>query len=467
MDEKRLLRLAKFVDPGLLRRGIVWAQDQRLYKGALLELFLAAVCRLCTVRPTSTGTQGRPANSGGKSKDKTSSKTERVYNQKVLERALVKFWGMYRMSVALRHCLDWGNLHAAMVVYRCAGQVSDAFELTLLAAAHRLQGLHACSRTIVVEVRLSVMADMLAVLSDKDGLASVPNPSEQARLLALLLSFWRQAHFPMAKLEDSLLAHMESLAAPLAVLLFQTNAKPAFDEAVQPETQQRAKHVAERVVDALSPHVPLPLPLALSEQEETTEDYSEETKWPHLSARLYLAVTLQQLHLAARKPSSSTLGRLGDIGRGGVISGRLLQASAGAVNRLWGEIRGKLSRDVNAGHTQGVSFSSLSYLPGVDLDGPGGLAVPRRPVDTRDPDLLAFTCGHVFQKRCFYEEVLPGFLHRLEFFSPRLPVTAKLLAAEYSQTTMALSCPTCVLVVLNQEHQSCVRQASQHSKHYN
>jgi hypothetical protein len=93
------------------------------------------------------------------------------------------------------------------------------------------------------------------------------------------------------------------------------------------------------------------------------------------------------------------------------------------------QVRGRLAKDVEAPHAQAVLVSRLNYLPAASAELTSLVAspAPRRPMDARDPDVIAFTCGHVFQKRCFYEDVLPMFRQRVASLTPRVPVTMKLL----------------------------------------
>jgi hypothetical protein len=130
------------------------------------------------------------------------------------------------------------------------------------------------------------------------------------------------------------------------------------------------------------------------------------------------------------------------------MSGRLLQISAFAVNRLWSEVQANLCKDLGVGATQAVTFHRLWYL--APSEAASGIVARARVANQSDKDLLAFTCGHVYQKRYFYEEVLPVLVQRLTM-SARLSVTSKLLLAEYQQTAMALSCPACLLGFLQHE----------------
>jgi hypothetical protein len=47
--------------------------------------------------------------------------------------------------------------------------------------------------------------------------------------------------------------------------------------------------------------------------------------------------------------------------------------------------------------------------------------------------VVAFTCGHAYRRRDFYEEILPEFLVRMASLQPRIPMTTKLFHAEYQQ----------------------------------
>ncbi len=328
LDQKRTLRLAKFVDPGMARTGHVWAQEQREARGVLLELFFAAVCRLIFLAKQRAAKQQQqhPQFRGQAGKEL---RAERTYTQRGLEKALSRFWTQYRLSQAVKICLDWGNWAGAAAAYRAAGQRADAFELSLIACMQQLHaGSGSGSGSESEAIRARVQEEVCALVSDKEALAGVPSATERARLLALVISYWRHAHFPMAPLEAALLGAVGHLWEPLAVLLFQTHSRSGLMWE-RPPTQ---------LPPDLSPPPPLPLSALLAPAAAAGGGGGEGAAWPFVSARIQLAVTLQMLHQAQKSPSAATLARLGQIGRGGLMSGRLLQANAAAINRLWSTV---------------------------------------------------------------------------------------------------------------------------------
>jgi hypothetical protein len=67
-------------------------------------------------------------------------------------------------------------------------------------------------------------------------------------------------------------------------------------------------------------------------------------------------------------------------------------------------------------------------------------------------ELVAFTCGHAFGRSYFAGDLVPELLSRLNALEPAIPITAKVLAAEYSQRVIGLACPLCTWHSLAQDH---------------
>jgi hypothetical protein len=63
--------------------------------------------------------------------------------------------------------------------------------------------------------------------------------------------------------------------------------------------------------------------------------------------------------------------------------------------------------------------------------------------DHPQQEVIAFTCGHAYRRRDFYEEILPEFLVRMATLQPRIPITTKLFHAEYQQKVTFSILSTC------------------------
>jgi len=64
-------------------------------------------------------------------------------------------------------------------------------------------------------------------------------------------------------------------------------------------------------------------------------------------------------------------------------------------------------------------------------------------------DALAFTCGHAYPRRFFFERVLPQFQQRMHELSAvagsTTPLTLRTLLADYRQAQLiGMACPRCV-----------------------
>eukprot|EP01118_Nematostelium_gracile_P001278 TRINITY_DN11323_c0_g1_i1.p1 TRINITY_DN11323_c0_g1~~TRINITY_DN11323_c0_g1_i1.p1 ORF type:complete len:147 (-),score=39.22 TRINITY_DN11323_c0_g1_i1:5-409(-) len=64
-------------------------------------------------------------------------------------------------------------------------------------------------------------------------------------------------------------------------------------------------------------------------------------------------------------------------------------------------------------------------------------------VPSNEQDAVVFTCGHQFSRKEFFETVLPQLKLRFEELPTQIPLTAKLVLAEYHQQVINLACPYC------------------------
>jgi hypothetical protein len=108
------------------------------------------------------------------------------------------------------------------------------------------------------------------------------------------------------------------------------------------------------------------------------------------------------------------------------------------VRRLWDAILPNLCKDVSKRNA--AFFTTLSASSGFEPDTPsaGSLAGASK------LDLVAFSCGHVFQREGFYEVVLQEFKARMDTLSPLTPVSTALLVHEYHRKVIGLACPHCL-----------------------
>jgi hypothetical protein len=249
----------------------------------------------------------------------------------------------------------------------------------------------------------------------------------------MLLRFWHH-HFSahVLLLEKGLISSMKDLYDALAIVLFD-------GEAVNDDDQEHHTTFVN--------------------SSGGNEDSTFKNRWPHLSVQVYLACSREKLEKSATHPSVTMLGKLGDIGRGGMMSGRMLKASSSAaINRLWSEIIANLDKDMNE-HTN-CSFNCVYRLPSASTARLRPQTTPLSTVEAKvvadevaknASKAVAFTCGHVYQHTYFYTELVPELMARLEKLHPRIPSTAKLVEIEYGKRVIGLACPPCLLASLLQE----------------
>ncbi len=113
-----------------------------------------------------------------------------------------------------------------------------------------------------------------------------------------------------------------------------------------------------------------------------------------------------------------------------------------SVQRLWSEILVNLTKDIH--RRLFIQFSNLHHPPpppplpsassgtAAKRSGEGGSANGSGSTTAAvDTELIAFTCGHVFGRSYFAGELLPEFVSRIGALEPPIPITAKLITAEY------------------------------------
>jgi len=73
------------------------------------------------------------------------------------------------------------------------------------------------------------------------------------------------------------------------------------------------------------------------------------------------------------------------------------------------------------------------------------LVVPSISLDGESTEgSMVFTCGHIYKRRTFFESILPEFKQRVDSFPTTIPVTTKLILADYHQSMINLACPSCL-----------------------
>jgi len=64
---------------------------------------------------------------------------------------------------------------------------------------------------------------------------------------------------------------------------------------------------------------------------------------------------------------------------------------------------------------------------------------------SNEPDSIAFSCGHVYGKKHFFERLLPQFKQRMaELPGARTPLTLRAILNDYQQRQVAQACPRCL-----------------------
>ena len=61
-------------------------------------------------------------------------------------------------------------------------------------------------------------------------------------------------------------------------------------------------------------------------------------------------------------------------------------------------------------------------------------------------DILVFSCGHVYSKQIFFEEVLEHFKQRLLKLRYTLPATLAVILKEYRKEHISCACPKCLIM---------------------
>jgi alpha-tubulin suppressor-like RCC1 family protein len=69
----------------------------------------------------------------------------------------------------------------------------------------------------------------------------------------------------------------------------------------------------------------------------------------------------------------------------------------------------------------------------------------------QDNKYVIFTCGHHFTRNYLNERVIPQLKQRLELLPTPLPITSKLVIADYAQSFINLACPVCLYNHLRQK----------------
>eukprot|EP00163_Fabomonas_tropica_P012138 TRINITY_DN2335_c3_g1_i1.p1 TRINITY_DN2335_c3_g1~~TRINITY_DN2335_c3_g1_i1.p1 ORF type:complete len:482 (-),score=72.86 TRINITY_DN2335_c3_g1_i1:108-1394(-) len=123
------------------------------------------------------------------------------------------------------------------------------------------------------------------------------------------------------------------------------------------------------------------------------------------------------------------------------------------VARLWQELTANLDKDVDKRMSVQApvtvmrsSADSSASTPSSILS--GGTA-PEAPTSTGE-NFLAFTCGHHFLKKAFFDNILPAFQKRVENLSQDMPLTTQLFVADYKLKFSRLACPICLYNSLRQ-----------------
>jgi len=76
-------------------------------------------------------------------------------------------------------------------------------------------------------------------------------------------------------------------------------------------------------------------------------------------------------------------------------------------------------------------------------------------------DAILFTCGHHFQRKNFFEKVMPQFKLEMDELALQcqIPISTKLITAEYCQLKhISLACPKCLQLFLFDTKQKRVSQ---------
>jgi hypothetical protein len=111
-----------------------------------------------------------------------------------------------------------------------------------------------------------------------------------------------------------------------------------------------------------------------------------------------------------------------------------------SMERLWTQIKGNIEKDAEK------RFRLL--IPQVELRDHS----KQRGTAAITPGDVAFTCGHLFTEKAFNDEILPQLREKVSALPIPLPLTLKMILADYQLKMINLACPVCVYNYLRERH---------------
>lgn len=129
--------------------------------------------------------------------------------------------------------------------------------------------------------------------------------------------------------------------------------------------------------------------------------------------------------------------RAGDAAHAAAVAA---DTSRTSTDRLWAQIQANLEKD----HDKRFRL----IIPQVELRD----HYRQKTAAALLPGDVAFTCGHLFTEKAFDDEILPLFREKVAGLPVPLPLTSKLLVADYQLSMINAACPACVFNYLRERH---------------
>lgn len=383
------------------------------------------------------------------------------YNQGRLEQLLKEFVHQYRPPIVIARCVDYENWIAAACVYEAYGEVVDAVECRLHAHKVRRHFSSSAPSSPTAGIRRRRQSSETSV----ESLVSNEDPELQDQMRQELM-----------ELLDSLVVRQTKAPAPLRAAILARLLVKWFEYGL--EQAQLETHLTEAAVYA---HVsPLLARIFFSEvvdgiqgvdsfgaRTDTRpkgsgfEDRDKEwvRKCHHLpfSGQFlfqvcvsYLEKGLEEDALDDDSTSSTSDPALGPA------SPKSPLASEVAVPRTKQKLLDLVKENI---------VKNDVMIPVVTIAPHSAQAIGKS--DPLETHVKVFTCGHVFPKRVFEEDVLVEFDARMSAFAIPLFTTKQLLLREFKRNATVSPCPVCcynkISALVNEQSKSQNRHTQRNS----